>query len=566
VDLVERAFQIAGNVAEQPAARPLSADIFVHLVERYSQTKGQKSPDFFTPRSIVQLAVAAVGDVSPSAPRVYDPFCRAGEFLDEATTQLARDGHDGVQVVGLNPNPVLRSLAEMNLLLHGAEASINSSYWWETSHQQPFDFAFANPPFNMHMPLDVVHTQPWRYGIPPAGNANYAWLQHVISQLGTGGRAVVVMSSNAGFTTNSREHHIRAAMIEDGAVECLIGLPPNLFAGTAIPVSLWVLRKPIGQPSDVLFIDATELGTSVTRTLKTLGDETIGRIVRTLQRWRSGKDVNEIAFARAISVAELRDTDHKLSPAVHVEPRRTNVDPSAERKKITELVRRSSMLEKNVRPLESKIQQLSALIEGGRGRASHRRTALLGHLCELKAGPGGSRLGGEAQRAGGIPVVLPRHLQNGKVTERPDTGLTENSVGRLAGYHLIVDDVVISRTAEPGRVARVTSEQSGWLFSTGLIRLRIHDGDILPAYLAHLLLSDGSHAWMVRHMAGTVVPAITLTALARLPLALPPLDEQERLSSALDAVAEQARVYEELSNATRSLRETLAHSLFAVPE
>lgn len=564
VHLVEEAHHLAAGTPGQTRDRPPSADLFVHLVEKHAQAQGRKSAEHFTPRAVVRLAVDALTDRSPPTPRVYDPFCRTGEFLDEAVTRLSHDLNAEALVLGHNPNRALRPFAQMNLRLHGAEPAVDGGYWWEEPWSQQFDFIFANPPFNMRLPEDVIHRWPWRYGPPPVHSGNYAWLQHVVSRLEMGGRAAVVMPNNAGFTNNAREYDIRAAMVEDGAVECVVGLPPNLFAGTGIPVSLWILRAPAGEPLDVLFIDATDLGTNVTRVLRTLSQGTADRIVRTLDRWRCGENVDETGFARAVSVAELRNGDYKLAPAVHVEPHRPDRDPPAERRQVTNLLRQSSALGKRIRSLDGEVQRLTALIDAARAPAAYPRTELR-WLCELKAGPGGSRLRSDVQRADGVPVVLPRHLQDGRIADRPGAGMPEDTAQSLAAYRLEVDDLLISRTAERGRVARVSAEQNGWLFSTGLIRLRVHSDETLPGYLAHVLLSEACHAWMVRHMAGTVVPTMTLTTLAKLPIPVPTREEQEHLTTALDAVVEQARVYTELATTTQSLRETLAQSLFTVP-
>lgn len=537
------------------------ADLFVQLIEQYAQAEGRKSAQHFTPRAVVRLAVDTVTDVAPVRPRIYDPFCRAGEFLDEAVTRLPPDRNAELRVTGHNPNRALLPIAQMNLLLHGVASLIDDRQWREAPGQQYFDLIFANPPFNARLPEEEIHRVRWRYGPPPAHNGNYAWLQHVVSRLGPDGRAVVVMTNNAGFTVNPRERRIRAAMIEDGAVECVIGLPPNLFVGTGIPVSLWLLRAPAGQPVDVLFIDATNLGTSVTRALRTLSLENAGRILDTLGRWRRGENVDETGFARAVAVAELRASGYKLGPPSHVEPLRPDRDPSAEHGRAMDLLRRSSGLGNRIHGLD---REVATLIDAARAPAAFPRIEL-GELCGLKAGPGGSRLRGEVHQADGVPVLLPRHLEHGKIVDRPGTGVSEDTAQALDAYSLKVDDLVISRTAERGRTARIRTEQAGWLFSTGLIRLRIRSDEILPGYLAHVLLSESCHAWMIRHMAGTVVPAITLTTLARLPVPLPSRTEQEHLSTALDAVMEQAQVYAELATATQTLQETLTRSLFADP-
>lgn len=564
VHLVDKAYSAAANAPRHAGDRSPSADIFVHLLEAYAQTVGRRSTEYFTPRAVVHLAVDALADLFQASPSIYDPFCRTGEFLDEAVTRLRRRRDRPAQLLGHSPNPALRPLAQMNLLLHGVDASIDDGHWWEHPPHQRFDLVFANPPFNMRLPEELIRSQPWHYGTPPVHNGNYAWLQHVVSQLNAGGRAAVVMPNNAGFTASTREQDIRAAMVEDGVVECVIGLPPNLFTGTAIPVSLWLLRAPTGQPRDVLFIDATDLGVSLSRVLHTLSSKTSDRIVQTLNRWRQGEGVDETGFAQAVPVARLRAGDYKLSPTVHVEPRRPLRDLPGEQQQIADLLRRSSLLSTGLRSVSGDVRRLTALMDSTRA-SSHARTVPLGQLCALKAGPGGSRLHGDLQQVAGVPVVLPKHLRDGMISDHPGVSVSDSAARTLAAYRLEIDDVLLSRTAERGRVARVLADQRGWLLSTGLIRLRVVDDQVLPGYLAHQLNSAGCHEWMVRNMAGTVVSAITLTTLAQLPISVPSRKEQEMLSDALDAVAAQARTYAELAAVTQSLREALTGSLFTVP-
>ncbi|MEU7710740.1 N-6 DNA methylase [Micromonospora chalcea] len=561
VKLVDDAHELASAKAPHVGDRSPSAEIFTQLLDRSAEIQGRRAAEHFTPRAVVRLAVDTVVDASRRASSIYDPYCRTGEFLAEALSRLPPGPAGKVRVFGHNPNRTLWSLAQMNLRLHGVEPSIECSYWWNSHSTEKFDIVLANPPFNMRLPEGVVERGDWRYGVPPTRNGNYAWLQFIVSRLGKGGRAAVVMPGNAGFTTNRREQEIRAAMVEDGAVECVIGLPSNLFPGTGIPVSLWLLREPSGQPGDVLVIDVTDLGTTLNRTQQTLSDETGKRIVRALDRWRHGGNIDEPGFSRAVPIADLRAAGHKLSPGVHVAPRPSDRDPPVER--IDDLLRRSALLVTQLRPAEDHVRWLVNQLEAHHANPT---TVPLGELCGLKAGPSGSRLRSDLPPSDGVPVVLPRDLRDGEVVDHSGAGIPELTVSRFEGYRLEPGNVLVSRTVERGRVACVTEEQRGWLFSTGLIRLRVTSAEIIPDYLAHLLLSEACHEWMIRHTAGTVVGAITLPTLAKLPVPVVPLDEQEDLCRALNVVAEQARLYRRLASTTESLRQLLTNSLVAPPD
>ncbi|MEV8518020.1 N-6 DNA methylase [Dactylosporangium sp. NPDC051484] len=560
--IIDEAHCLLENESRPTSGRPPSAELLVNLMEKYAQAQGRRAQEYFTPRGIVKLTVDVLAP-SAATTRMYDPFCRTGEFLDEAATRLASAPHESL-ILGQNPNRSLRSLAQMNLRLHGLDALVDDGYWWDAQTQdQQYDLIFTNPPFNMRLPEGVVETRSWLYGPPPTHNGNFAWLQHVVSRLGPGGRAGVIMPNNAGLSTNIREHTIRAAMIEDGAVECVIGLPSRLFAGTSISVSLWLLRKPSGTPGNVLFIDATELGTNAARGVRTLPANDAGRIIAVHDRWRRGEPVSELGFARSVSIAELRVSDHALNPAAYVGPSLSVSDQLSEHARTAELLQHSSALMKRLHLLDDEVRQLTAPLDATRRLETSWRTLPLGELCVLKAGPSGSELRADVQRQNGIRIVLPKHLRNGFIADTAPTAVSEELARRLPGYRLEVDDLVVARTVEFGRVARVSPEQQGWLFSAGLIRLRTKDG-ILPSYLAHALASPVSREWMKRHATGTVVTAITITTLAKLPVAVPSLEEQERLSIALEAITAQVRVHAELANITQSLLDTLAQTLFIV--
>jgi type I restriction enzyme M protein len=198
-----------------------------------------------------------------------------------------------------------------------------------------------NPPFNMSRwsTGDPSADPRWRYGPPPEHNANFAWLQHAVLSLADGGRAAVVMANGAASSENVQEQAIRAAMADDGVVECLIALPPQLFGATAVPVTIWLLRASAGKiaapageiglpagegPDEILFIDATTLGRMVDRNRRVLDTADIHRIAGTCEQWRARRRTGEYedvpGFCESVTVRDIREHDYRLNPRAHVRP------------------------------------------------------------------------------------------------------------------------------------------------------------------------------------------------------------------------------------------------------
>jgi type I restriction enzyme M protein len=220
-------------------------------------------------------------------------------------------------------------MAKMNLGLNGLDADLGRlpgvALRENLRKSQRFDVIMMNPPFNMSSwsSGDPARDQQWRYGPPPAHNANFAWLQHAVLSLAEGGRAAVVMANGAASSENAQEKAIRAAMVEAGVVEGLVALPSHLFFSTAVPVTIWLLRRPNGAKADeVLFIDATTLGSMVDRIQRILRTDDIRQIAVACEKWR-GRDkargYEEIpGFSASVSVEKLREHDYRLNPRAYV--------------------------------------------------------------------------------------------------------------------------------------------------------------------------------------------------------------------------------------------------------
>ncbi|MFC6018972.1 N-6 DNA methylase [Plantactinospora solaniradicis] len=365
---------LAADAADRKTpGRSAAAGVFDLILNQWAMGEGQKGHQFFTPRPVVRLGVHLLS-ATGSANRIYDPYCRAGGFLEEVVTRLASDPDkpDGVEIYGTNPDPEILGIAAMNLALHGVDARLETTNPVDgptsSDTRRRFDLVFTNPPFNMYLNHDPdLGDRHWPYGSPPKRNANFAWLQHVASALDVGGRGAVLMANNAAVSANGREQDIRAAMVEDSVVECLIALPARLFSSTGIPVTMWILKHPAERLDEILLIDASEMGTMASRTLRSLTDEDISGISEIYRDWRDGRRTAEPvrrhgAVAASVPLTEIRRQGYLLHPSTYVavpqqEPKATDArsDLANAATDLHRLVARASEVDSRVAALIAEI-------------------------------------------------------------------------------------------------------------------------------------------------------------------------------------------------------------------
>lgn len=320
------------------SARDVLGEVYEYFLGMFARAEGKRGGEFYTPSSVVRLLVEVL---EPYSGRVYDPCCGSGGmFVQAEKFVLAHRGRlDDIAVYGQESNERTWRLAKMNLAIHGIGANL-SSRWADTFYEDKhpdhkMDFILANPPFNMsdwaRKPLDPR----WRYGTPPAGNANFAWLQHILYKLSSNGSAGVVLANGSMSSRTSGEGEIRAALVEADLVACMVALPPQLFRTTQIPACLWFFstnKSPQGAKhlrdcrGEVLFIDARSMGTMVDRTERVLTDEDIAKIAGKYHAWRgtssarnAGLSYEDISgFCYSAGIEEIRKHDHILTPGRYV--------------------------------------------------------------------------------------------------------------------------------------------------------------------------------------------------------------------------------------------------------
>ncbi len=280
--------------------------VYEYFLTQFASAEGKNGGQFYTPSCIVRLIVEML---SPYKGRIYDPACGSGGmFVQSEKFVLEHGGRIGdLSIYGQESNPTTRQLAIMNLAIRGIEADFGiehaDTFRRDLHKDLKAQFVIANPPFNdsdWHRIDDDVR---WKYGTPPKGNANFAWVQHFIHHLAADGFAGFVLANGSMSSNQSGEGEIRKAIIEADLVDCMVAMPGQLFYSTQIPVCLWFLTKNKNdgkrrdRRKETLFIDARKMGTLIDRVHRELTDTDIEKIVSTYHSWREPSKTNLCASA-----------------------------------------------------------------------------------------------------------------------------------------------------------------------------------------------------------------------------------------------------------------------------
>jgi ribosomal protein L11 len=297
---------------------------YEYCLAKFAEQEGKLAGEFYTPSCIVKTLVEVI---QPFHGRVYDPCCGSGGMFVQSADFVKEHGgsvRDDITVFGQESNPSTWKLATMNLAIRGIEADLGSyadTFFNDQHKREKFDFILANPPFNLKdwggdkLAEDVR----WQYGIPPVGNANFAWLQHIIWHLNAQGRMAMVLANGSLSSQTGTEGDIRKAIIDADLVDGIVALPGKLFYTTKIPVSLWFIDKNKKQPGKTLFIDAREMGTMVSRNLCELKQDTdIKKIADTFQQFHDGTLEDEKGFCSVASIEDISKQDYILTPGRYV--------------------------------------------------------------------------------------------------------------------------------------------------------------------------------------------------------------------------------------------------------
>ncbi len=373
-----------GNVTVGDAAarsRDVLGRVYEYFLSMFADAEGKRGGEFYTPRCVVRLLVEMI---EPYQGRVYDPCCgSAGMFVQSVDfIEAHADGNGNgavpprgartdISIYGQESNYTTWRLARMNLAIRGIGGQIEhgDSFHDDRHADLRADFILANPPFNVS---DwggdrLSDDQRWRYGVPPKGNANYAWVQHMVHHLAPRGVAGIVLANGSMSSQQSGEGEIRKNLIEADLVDCMVALPGQLFFTTAIPACLWFLAKDRSgdgalrdRRGEILFIDARTLGRMVDRTHREFTDDDIAQVASTYHAWRSTDSVasyaDELGYCKSVSVDDVLAHDCVLTPGryVGVAPQPDDGEPFAD--KMTRLAAQWRAQQAEAAKLDSQIE------------------------------------------------------------------------------------------------------------------------------------------------------------------------------------------------------------------
>jgi type I restriction enzyme M protein len=352
--------------------------VYEYFLARFASAEGKSGGQFYTPSSVVR---ALVEMLAPYQGRVYDPCCGSGGMFVQSEKFI--EAHSGtigdISIYGQESNYTTWRLAKMNLAIRGIDGQIAHGDTFHNDRHPDLkaDFVLANPPFNDSDWRGVLlkEDKRWVYGVPPAGNANYAWVQHFLHHLAPAGLAGFVLANGSMSSNQSGEGEIRKAIVEADLVDCMVALPGQLFYSTQIPVCLWFLArtKQTGRFRDrrgeTLFIDARKLGTLVDRTHRELSDADLARISGAYHAWRGDAGAGEYAdtpgFCKAVRLDDIRHHGHVLTPGRYVG---------------------AATIEDDGEPFEEKMARLAATLREQQAEGAKLDAAIAANLEELGYG------------------------------------------------------------------------------------------------------------------------------------------------------------------------------------
>ena len=349
------------KMVDAGSSRDILGRTYEYCLSKFAEQEGKLAGEFYTPSCVVRTLVEVL---QPYNGRVYDPCCGSGGMFVQSAKFI--ENHSGninnISVFGQDSNPTTWKMAQMNLAIRGIEANLgsyNADTFFNDCHPTlRADYIMANPPFNLSgwgadkLKDDVR----WQYGLPPASNANFAWLQHMIYHLAPNGKIGMVLANGALSSQSGGEGEIRQNIVNADLVECIVAMPTQLFYTTQIPVSLWFLSKNKKQRGKTLFIDARKLGTMVTRKLRELTDADIAMIADAYKAYCDGTLEDQKGFCAVVGTDEIAKQDYILTPGryVGIEEQEDDGEPFEEKMarltgELSELFAQSHTLEDEIR-------------------------------------------------------------------------------------------------------------------------------------------------------------------------------------------------------------------------
>ena len=350
------------NMFESGDEKDILGRTYEYFIAQFAAYEGKNGGEFYTPTSIVKTIVEIL---KPYNGRVYDPACGSGGmFVQSAKFVESHAGNiSNLSIFGQESNPDTWKMAKMNMAIRGIDADFgkrhDNTFFNDLHPTLKANFIMANPPFNIsNWGADKLQDDVrWKYGTPPNGNANFAWIQHMIHHLDpTNGKIGLVLANGSLSTTQSGEGEIRKAIIEDDLIEGIIALPPQLFYSVAIPASLWFISKGKKQRGKTLFIDARKMGEMVDRKHRDFSDDDVKKLADTFESFQNGTLQDIKGFCAVVETADIAKQDYILTPGryVGIEEKEDDGEPFDEKmlsltSELSEMFDRSKELEEEIR-------------------------------------------------------------------------------------------------------------------------------------------------------------------------------------------------------------------------
>lgn len=321
---------LIGNIAlgdEAAKSKDLLGKVYEYFLGEFANAEGKKGGQFYTPKSIVKLMVQMT---QPYKGRVYDPACGSGGMfiMSEKFVEQHSGKISDISIYGQESNQTTWKLCRMNLAIRGIDGSqvkwnTEGSFLNDLHKDLRADYILANPPFNdSDWSGELLRNDArWKYGVPPSGNANFAWLQHMIYHLAPNGTMACVLSNGSLSSNTSGEGEIRKNLIKAGLIDCIVTLPKQLFYNTGIPACIWFISKSVDakQNKEVLFIDANDVGFMQDRTHRAFTDEDVIKVGNIYQNWKKGEEYEDVkGFSKSATIEEIEKNNFVLTAGRYV--------------------------------------------------------------------------------------------------------------------------------------------------------------------------------------------------------------------------------------------------------
>lgn len=315
---------------KEAKGKDLLGRIYEYFLGQFAKNELQKGGEFYTPACLVRTMVECI---EPFQGKVYDPACGSGGMFVQSMKFV--EEHQGniynIGIYGQEKNPTTWRLAKMNLAIrsmYGDLGKYAADTFTEDLHKDlKADFILANPPFNLEWEREKVENDSrWRFGLPPKKNANFAWLQHMVSKLSQNGKMACILA-NGSLSAGGQEGEIRKNLIENDLVDCILSMPSNLFYTVTVPCSIWIINRNKKQKGKTLFVNASNLGTMVTRRLRELSESDINKISEAYHNYQKGSNYENIkGFCYLATLDEIKANDYVLTPGRYVGVEDSNED------------------------------------------------------------------------------------------------------------------------------------------------------------------------------------------------------------------------------------------------